>query len=206
MMNYSYSTQEKQRILFYNAIFAVKKNLLIYYQNKNKKFFMWKLKDLYVFFIIKCFSDNTEAPLPSTQTEESFLRQHFLFLVVSFQLYSTSCWGQQMAHWGKPEKGKVTVWLHPQISAVKSLSKIFCHNYRNKKLMNMWAHLDGHLRELLSGFSDDVSQSEDGTQQVVSSLAAPQVGVVHLWEDVPPGKQNIHRKFRFTEDMKSCNI
>ena len=52
-------------------------------------------------------------------------------------------------------------------------------------------HLHRHVGELLPGPSNDVAQPEDGTQRVVSSVAAPQVGVVHPWEDVPPGKKRV---------------
>lgn len=47
------------------------------------------------------------------------------------------------------------------------------------------AHLHCHLRELFSGFSDDVSQSEDGTEGVVPTVTALQVGVGHTRQDVP---------------------
>lgn len=56
--------------------------------------------------------------------------------------------------------------------------------------MNTLTHLYCHLRELFPGLSDDVSQSEDGAQGVVSSVAVPQVGVVHLREDVPSIKES----------------
>lgn len=55
--------------------------------------------------------------------------------------------------------------------------------------VNTLTHLHWHLREPFPGLSDDVSQSEDGAQGVVSSVAVPQVGVVHLWEDVPSVKE-----------------
>lgn len=47
-------------------------------------------------------------------------------------------------------------------------------------------HLHRHLRELFPGVPDDVSQFEDGTQRVVSPVAALQVGVGHPRQDVPP--------------------
>lgn len=50
-------------------------------------------------------------------------------------------------------------------------------------------YLHGHVGELLPGLSHQVSQSEDGAERVVASVAAPQVGVVHLREDVPTAKR-----------------
>lgn len=40
--------------------------------------------------------------------------------------------------------------------------------------------------EVFPGLSNHVSQSEDGTQRVVSSVTPLQVGGVHVWENVPP--------------------
>lgn len=51
---------------------------------------------------------------------------------------------------------------------------------------NVVLHLHRHLWELLPGVPDHVPQFEDGTQGVVSPVAALQVGVSHPRQDVPP--------------------
>lgn len=47
-------------------------------------------------------------------------------------------------------------------------------------------HLHCHFLEVLPSLSNHVSQSEDGTQRVVFSVTVLQVGVIHLWKNVPP--------------------
>lgn len=47
-------------------------------------------------------------------------------------------------------------------------------------------HLHCHLRELFPSVPDDVSQLKDGTQRVVSPVAALQVRVCHPRQDVSP--------------------
>lgn len=56
---------------------------------------------------------------------------------------------------------------------------------------NVLLHLHRHLQELFPSVSDYVSQFEDGTQWVVSPVAALQVGVGHPWQDVPPAVKQV---------------
>lgn len=67
------------------------------------------------------------------------------------------------------------------------------------------AHLHCHFMEVFPGLSNHVSQSEDGTQRVVDSLTIPQVGGVHLRENVPPERFTTqHSTFR--KQFKLMNL
>lgn len=56
--------------------------------------------------------------------------------------------------------------------------------------------------EVFPGLSNHVSQPEDGTQRVVSSVARLQVGGAHVWENVPAVHSTITQHSTFSRQFK----